>query len=74
MQINLTGHHVELTAPLREYVDSKFLRLKRHFDNVVNVHVVLTVEKLEHRAEAAAPRSPGRTAGNGVRCPRPIPP
>lgn len=52
MQINLTGHHVELTEPLRDYVDSKFLRLKRHFDNVVKVHVVLTVEKLQHKAEA----------------------
>ncbi len=52
MQLNLTGHHVELTPALRDYVDSKFERLERHFDNVFDVHVVLNVEKLRHTAEA----------------------
>ncbi len=45
MQINLTGRHVEITAALREYVDSKFAKLERHFDHINNVHVVLNVEK-----------------------------
>ena len=52
MKINLTGHHVELTDPLREYVNSKMERLERHFDNVTGTHVVLSVEKLRHKAEA----------------------
>ncbi|RFA30285.1 ribosomal subunit interface protein [Alkalilimnicola ehrlichii] len=52
MQINLTGHHVDITEPLREYVTTKFAKLERHFDNVVSVHAVLTVEKLEQKAEA----------------------
>jgi len=52
MQINLTGHHIDLTTSLRNYVDTKFERLERHFDNVTNVHVVLTVEKLRQKAEA----------------------
>jgi len=52
MQINLTGHHVDITPPLKSYVTSKFERLGRHFDNVIDVHVVLTVEKLRHKAEA----------------------
>ena len=52
MQINLTGHHVEITAPLRDYVTSKLQRLERYFDNVTNAHVVLTVEKLNQKAEA----------------------
>ncbi|UCC56525.1 MAG: ribosome-associated translation inhibitor RaiA [Gammaproteobacteria bacterium] len=52
MQINLTGHHVELTSPLRDYVNSKMERLERHFDNVTNIHVILSVEKLRHKAEA----------------------
>lgn len=52
MQIDITGHHVEITEPLREYVNTKFARLERHFDNVVDVHVILTVEKLDQRAEA----------------------
>jgi len=52
MQIILTGHHVEITNPLREYVNSKMERLERHFDNVTDMHVVLSVEKLRHKAEA----------------------
>ncbi len=52
MQINLTGHHVELTSPLRNYINSKMERLERHFDHVTNVHVILSVEKLRHKAEA----------------------
>jgi len=52
MQINLTGHHVEITTSLRDYVDTKFAKLARHFDHINNVHVVLTVEKLNQKAEA----------------------
>jgi putative sigma-54 modulation protein len=52
MQINLTGHHVDITEPLKGYVDSKFDRLERHFDQVINVHVILSVEKLRQKAEA----------------------
>jgi len=52
MQINLTGHHVEITDSLRDYVHSKFAKLERHFDNINNVHVVLNVEKLQQIAEA----------------------
>ena len=52
MQISLTGHHVDITAALRSYVDSKFERLERHFDHVTNLHVVLSVEKLRQKAEA----------------------
>ncbi|HHJ16739.1 MAG TPA: ribosome-associated translation inhibitor RaiA [Gammaproteobacteria bacterium] len=52
MQIDVTGHHVELTDPLRNYVNEKFERLERHFDHVTDVHVILSVEKLRHTAEA----------------------
>lgn len=52
MQIDLTGHHVDLTDPLRNYVNEKFERLERHFDHVTDVHVILSVEKLRHKAEA----------------------
>ena len=52
MQINLSGHHVEVTRSLREYVDTKFSKLERHFDHINNIHVVLTVEKLNQTAEA----------------------
>jgi putative sigma-54 modulation protein len=52
MQINLSGHHVDVTPALRDYVATKFERLERHFDHMTNVHVVLTVEKLRQKAEA----------------------
>lgn len=52
MQISLSGHHVEVTDSLRNYVETKFERLERHFDQVTNIHVVLSVEKLRQKAEA----------------------
>ena len=52
MQINITGHHVDLTTSLRQYVESKLEKLERHFDQVVDVHVILSVEKLRQKAEA----------------------
>lgn len=52
MQLNITGHHVEITDALRGYVTDKLSRLERHFDHVTNVHVVLSVEKQRQKAEA----------------------
>jgi putative sigma-54 modulation protein len=52
MQISVTGHHIDITESLRNYVEDKFGRLDRHFDNVINVHVILSVEKLRQKAEA----------------------
>lgn len=52
MQLSVTGHHVEVSAPLREYVANKIERIERHFDLVSDVHCILTVEKLRHKAEA----------------------
>ena len=53
MQLNVTGHHVDVTPALRDYVNNKFDRIKRHFDHITNVHVVLTVaKKFQQKAEA----------------------
>lgn len=52
MQLNLTGHHIEITDSLRDYVTTKLEKLERHFDQVTNVHVILGVEKLRQKAEA----------------------
>lgn len=52
MQLNVSGHHVEVSDPLREYVATKFERLQRHFDNITNTEVTLVVEKLVQKAEA----------------------
>lgn len=60
MQINITGHHVDVSPPLRAYVTEKMQRLSRHFDHVISVNVILNVEKLEHLAEATV-NAGGRT-------------
>lgn len=52
MQLNVSGHHIEVTDSLREYVESKVEKTARHFDLVSDVHFILTVEKLRHKAEA----------------------
>lgn len=52
MQMNLSGHHIEITTSLRDYVTAKLQKIERHFDHVGNVHVVLSVEKKVHKAEA----------------------
>ncbi|QCU89608.1 ribosome hibernation-promoting factor, HPF/YfiA family [Thiomicrorhabdus sediminis] len=52
MQINITGHHIDVTEALRSYVTEKLSKLSRHFDHVTNVHVILTVEKQSQKAEA----------------------
>jgi putative sigma-54 modulation protein len=53
MQLNVTGHHVDITESLRNYVGNKLAKLERHFDNMTDIHCILTVEKkLVHKAEA----------------------
>lgn len=52
MQIAISGHQMDITEPLKEYVTEKMERIVRHFDNVTNTTVVLHVEKTRHLAEA----------------------
>ena len=52
MNLNLTGHHVEITPAMRDYVTSKMDKIRRHFDHVIDVSVILSVEKLKQKAEA----------------------
>jgi putative sigma-54 modulation protein len=52
MNLHLTGHHVEITPAIRDYVMDKLGRINRHFDHVIDVNVVMTVEKLDRRIEA----------------------
>ena len=51
MNIEITGQHVEVTPPLKEYVNKRFTRIKDHIEHMISAHVVLTVEKLEQKAE-----------------------
>ena len=52
MNLQISGHHIEVTPALREYVETKLDPVVRHFDKVTGVSVVLSVEKLKQKAEA----------------------
>lgn len=52
MQVSITGRHLEVTDSLKAHVEDKISKLKRHFDHVVDVHVILGVEKMDQKAEA----------------------
>jgi putative sigma-54 modulation protein len=51
MNLNITGHHIEVTPAIREYVTEKISKVTRHFDQVIDVNVILSVEKLVQKAE-----------------------
>ena len=51
MNVQVSGHHVEVTEAIRDYVTSKLGRVKRHFDQVIDISVVLSVQKLRQKAE-----------------------
>lgn len=52
MNVNISGHHLDLTPPLRDYVKDKLKRVERHFDHLISADVVLSVEKIRQKAEA----------------------
>lgn len=51
MNLNVSGHHVAVTPSMRSYVEGKLTRINRHFDHVIDVNVILTIEKLQQKAE-----------------------
>ncbi|MDX8405588.1 MAG: ribosome-associated translation inhibitor RaiA [Mariprofundus sp.] len=53
MQVSITGRHVELTEPMKTYVADKLQHLKHSFEHVLDVHVVLSVEKFRQRCEVS---------------------
>ena len=63
MNLNVSGHHVEVTPAIRSYVRSKLERVTRRFDHVIDAHVILTVDKLRQRAEATL-----HVAGKDLHC------
>jgi len=51
MNLNVSGHHLDVTQAIRTYVRAKLERIGRHFDHVIDAHVILTVDKLRQKAE-----------------------
>ena len=49
--LQISGHHLEITPAIHDYVTGKLERVTRHFDNVIDVNVILSVDKLKQKAE-----------------------
>jgi putative sigma-54 modulation protein len=66
MNLTISGHHLEVTPALREYVTSKLDRITRHFDQVVDVKVLLTVEKQKEKERRQRAECNIRVKGNDL--------
>jgi putative sigma-54 modulation protein len=66
MQLNVTGHHVDITSSMKGYVEKKLDRVMRHSDHIIDVHCILTVEKLRHKAEATVLLNGSRVSAGAV--------
>lgn len=51
MQVNISGHHVEVTPPMKQYVQKKLKRITEHYDSITNIQITLSIEKMVQRAE-----------------------
>ena len=51
MNLSISGHHLDVTPSIREYIHTKMARVLRHFDHVIDTQVMLSVEPHRHRAE-----------------------
>lgn len=52
MQLNLSGHHLDITSSIRQHTNDKLTKIKHHFDNIINVNMILEVQKDLQKAEA----------------------
>jgi putative sigma-54 modulation protein len=60
MRIDISGHQIDVTPALRDYVQEKFARVARHYDHHLDARVILSVDKLEQKAKATL-NTPGKT-------------
>ena len=52
MQLSISGHHLTITTPIKEYIANKLEKLERHHNGITNIHVIVSVDKLLQKAEA----------------------
>ena len=64
MQVNISGHQLDVTDALRDYIGEKLGRLERHFDKITNVQVTMEVEKLKQKIEATLHVAGGEVVAN----------
>ena len=65
MQITITGHQLDITEALREYINGKFAKLERHFDKITSIRVTLGVEKVKQKIDATLLIAGGEIINNG---------
>ena len=63
MNLSVSGHHLEITPAIRGYVNGKLERIRRHFDHVIDAHVILSVSKIRRKAEVTL-----RLRGKDIHC------
>jgi len=61
MQLNITGHHIEVTPALRAYVTEKLQRISRHFDHVISINVILKVENSQQQQAEGTVHAAGKS-------------
>ena len=64
MQMTISGHHLDVTDAIRDYVTAKLAKLERHYDHINSTAVILSVEKLSQKAEATIHVSGGELFAN----------
>ncbi len=64
MQLNISGHHLDITDPIKDYVTTKLSKLERHHGRITSTNVILSVEKLVQKAEATVHVSGGEFFAN----------
>ena len=64
MKINVTGRHIHITEALQLYIENKFKKIEKHFENIIDIHVILTVEKMRMEAEATLKVKKGNIFAN----------
>ncbi|RTZ43122.1 ribosome-associated translation inhibitor RaiA [Candidimonas sp. SYP-B2681] len=63
MNLSITGRHLDITPAIRQYVTEKLARVARHFDNVIDTQVILSIEPLKHTADITM-----RLRGKDIHC------
>lgn len=52
MNLKVSGHHLDVTPAIQGYIEEKMARIARHFDQVMDIDIILSVDKLEQKVEA----------------------
>ena len=64
MQMTISGHHLDVTDPIRDYATNKLSKLERHSEAITSMAVILTVDKLSQKAEATVHVTGGELFAN----------